>query len=155
MRMRIIAAVGLLLGWSVVLGGCGTSSNLHKYSQAQLNAIETRTVEASMHETFQAASNALFDAGYTIAMSDREGGIITGQRGKDNTAARVWVSPLISDTRFVISIQLREQAARQTDVRVKTSINGEPYVDEEAIDQIWTLMQRQVLMKEPLATIEG
>jgi hypothetical protein len=133
------------------LGGCGTSSNLSRYSQAQLNAIETRTVEASLAETFQAASNALFDAGYTIAMSDREGGLITGQRGDDKTAERFWISPYIQDTRFIISIQVREQSSSQTDARIKTSKNGEPYVDEEAIDQIWTLMQRQVLMKAPLA----
>ncbi len=154
MQTRFFAGIGALLMSLSLLGGCGTTSNLQKYSQAQLNAIETRTVEASMQETFQAASNALFDAGYTIAMSDRQGGIITGQRGKDNTAARMWISPLITDTRFVISIQVREQSDQQSDVRVKSSINGEPYVDEKAINQIWTLMQRQVLMKEPLAPID-
>ena len=51
-----------------------------KYTQSQITAIETRMIEASLGETFIAASGALFYAGYTIAMSDREGGLITGTK---------------------------------------------------------------------------
>ncbi len=137
----------VLLG--IILSGCTSTVNPNRFSQAQLNAIESRVVDATLEETYNAASGALFDAGYTIAMSDRAGGLITGNKGKDNSAARFWVSSMIQDTRFVISIQMRQSAPRQTDVRIKTSINGEPTIDKKAIDQIWTLMQRQVLMREP------
>lgn len=145
--MRATAAI-LSLMLAGFLGGCAASAP--RYSQAQLNAIESREVEASLDETFSAASNALFDAGYTIAMSDRQGGLLTGTKGKDNTAARIWVSPYIQDTHFTVSVQMRQQAPKLTVTRVKTSVNGEPYVKKEAIDQFWVLMQRQVLMKEPL-----
>ncbi len=149
--LGIIIALSSFLG----SGGCVTTSNLHRYSQAQLNAIESRIVDAELEETYQAATNALFDAGYTIQMSDRVGGIVTGYRGKDNSAARFWVSPLIRDTQYLISIQMRKISARQTNTRVKTSTNGEPYVNEDAINEIWKLMQRQVLMKAPMVIEEG
>lgn len=133
---------------ALLLTGCAAPAP--QYSQAQLNAIETREVDASMNETFSAASNALFDAGYTIAMSDRQGGLITGSKAKDNSSARIFNRD-IRDTQFVMSMQIRETAPNRSAVRVKTSVNGEPRVDKKAIDQIWSLMQRQVLMKEPLS----
>ena len=37
---------------------------------------------------FNAVSNALFDAGYTIKMSDRQAGLITGEKAKDMSSAR-------------------------------------------------------------------
>jgi hypothetical protein len=133
----------------LILTGCIASSQLH-LSQAQLNAIETREVDASMNETYNAASGALFDAGYTIAMSDRQGGLLTGTKAHDRSADRFWVSPYIEDTKFAVSIQIRETGPKFCTIRIKTSINGEPKVDKKAIDELWLLMQRQVLMKEPL-----
>lgn len=135
----------MVLGVAIALG-CQTTP---KYSQAQLNAIETREVDATFDATFNAAASALFDAGYTVAMSDRSAGLLTGSAGKDNSAARVWISPYIADSRFVLSMQVRQLNPNLCAVRVKTSVNGEPRVDKAAIDHIWTLMQRQVLMKEP------
>jgi hypothetical protein len=143
LRPTRLLACGLLL--STV--GCAST----QLTQAQLNAIETRDVDASMSETFSAASNALFDAGYTIAMSDRQGGLLTGKKSQDKTSERIWVSPYIKDTEFTISMQVREIGPKRCAVRVKTAINGEQQVDQKAVDQIWTLMQRQVLMKEPLS----
>ena len=127
--------------------GCESSNQL---SQAQLNALETREVDASMNETYNAASGSLFDAGYTIAMSDRQGGLLTGTRVIDKSKARFWISPYIEDIRLAISIQIREISPKSCTVRIKTSVNGSPKVDKNAIDQLWNLMQRQVLMKEPL-----
>ena len=137
----------LAILFSLVFTGCNSSP---KYSQAQLNSIETREVEADFSTTFNAASGALFDAGYTIAMSDREAGLLTGTQAVDRSAQRFWVSVYIEDTKFAISIQVREETSNLCTVRVKLSRNGQPFVDKEAIDKIWVLMQRQVLMKEPI-----
>jgi len=131
--------------------GCVSAPTASNFSQAQLTAIETREIEAGMSETYSAAASALFDAGYTIAMSDRDAGLLTGRKGKDNSAARAWISPDIRDTDFTISIQLRPITASSTAARVKTSVNGEPIVKKDAIDAFWNLMQRQVLMKAPPA----
>lgn len=132
-----------------LMSGCGSGSNIHKFSQAQLTALTTREVQASFGDTYKAATDAMFDAGYTIEESDRDGGILTGIQGKDQSAARFWVSPLIRDTVFRISVLLREVNTRSTTVRLSTSRNAEPYIDEKAIDQFWRLMERQVLMKAP------
>jgi len=151
--------------------GCAATRT---YTQAQLNAIETREVDADMEATFSAASGALFDAGYTIAMSDRNAGLLTGTRTKSNADARGWAglnnalvgvnkqlnpnyigvtqNTNIPDDQFIISAHVTKISPKRCEVRVKTSQNGQAYVDEGAINQIWVLMQRQVLMKEPLAT---
>ena len=144
--MRRCIGVSLIVA-CVMVGGCASSGP--KLTQAQITALETREIDASLSETFNAASSALFDAGYTISMSDREGGILTGTKSKDRSSERFWVSPYIRDTEFVVSIQMRESSSRRTTARVKTSVNGEPRVDKAAIDQLWVLMQRQVLMHEP------
>lgn len=149
--MKSIQSTKLIVSLAVICSlfiGCATSGS--RYSQAEMNAIETRIVDATFNETFSAASNALFDAGYTLSMSDREAGLLSGTAGKDNTAARIWISPFIGDLRFAISVQVRELSETQCSVRVKTSVNGEPKVDKKAIDNIWVLMQRQVMMKEPM-----
>lgn len=140
------AILGLLLLGTLTPLGC--SAPQPTLTQAQITAIETREVEASLAETFNAASSALFDAGYTIAMSDRAGGLLTGRKAKDRTSERMWISPYITDTEFIVSIQMRESGARRTTTRVKTAVNGESRVDKEAIDAIWVLMQRQVMMSE-------
>ena len=133
----------------VLILSCGCASS-PTYTQAQLNAIESREVDADVAATFNAASGALFDAGYTIAMSDRQAGLITGTKADSKKSERLWLSPGIEDDKFALSVQVQEAGQHRSSVRVKTSINGEPRVDKKAIDQIWVLMQRQVLMKEPV-----
>jgi hypothetical protein len=134
------------------MAGCSMGPEL---TQAQMNALETREVDAGFNETFNAASNALFDAGYTISMSDREGGLLTGTKADNKRAERAWFNnPGIEDDQYTVSIQLRETGPQRCSVRVKTSTNGEPVVNRKAIDQFWVLMQRQVLMKEP-TTVAG
>lgn len=144
-----VCALGIVVVVLTSFAGCSSGPKASSFTQAQLNAIETREVEAGLDESFAAASGALFDAGYTISMSDRNAGLLTGKKGTDNTAARIWVSPYIRDTDFTISVQLRPLGPQRTAARVKTSVNGEPVVKKEAIDAFWTLMQRQVMMKAP------
>ncbi len=136
----------------LLLGGCASQP---VYTQAQLNALETRSVEADFDETFDAASGALFDAGYIIAMSDREGGLITGTQTKQDTGwAAFWgTSPYFRS--LAISIQIRTDTPDRSLVRIKTQINGQTRVDETAIKKIWVLMQRQVMMSAPPADDQG
>ncbi len=137
-----------LFGLVVLLcAGCAAHP---RYTQSQLNAIETREVDASFDETYKAAASALFDAGYTIAMSDQLAGLVTGQKKNSRAAQRFWISPYIEDVQYQLSIQVRELEPQRCTVRVKTAVNGESRVQNKAIDQIWHLMQRQVLMNAPL-----
>lgn len=137
-----------LFGLVVLLcAGCAVQP---RYTQAQLNAIETREVDASFDETYKAAASALFDAGYIIAMSDRPAGLVTGQKKNSRAAQRFWISPYIEDVQYQLSIQVIEIEPQRCTVRVKTAVNGESRVQKKAIDQIWLLMQRQVLMNAAL-----
>ena len=147
--MRIFT-LGLLALLCCVAIGCSFGGT--KLTQAQMNALETREVDATFSETFNAASSALFDAGYTISMSDRDGGLLSGNKSNNRRAERFWLkNHNIEDDHFAISIQIQENGPRRCSVRVKTSVNGEPRSDKTAIDQLWVLMQRQVMMKEPAA----
>ena len=143
--MRTILPV-LLLNVSLLCGCMGP-----QLSQAQLNAIETREIDAGMDATFTAASGALFDAGYTVSMSDRQAGLLTGSKAKDRTADRLWWGEGVHDTQYTLSIQMRPDGKNHTTVRIKTSVNGESVVNKQAIDQVWLLIQRQVLMTAPTA----
>jgi hypothetical protein len=148
MKKTMMCCTAAFLALSLFGAGCASAP---KYTQAQLNAIETRVVDADLNETFNAVSNALFDAGYTIKMSDRQAGLITGEKAKDMSSARFWWGSYIKDIEYAISVHVRETSPKQCTVRIKTSENGEPQVNKEAIDQLWVLMQRQVLMKEPVS----
>lgn len=144
--------IGLVFCGSLLTSGC--QSPAPKLSQAQMNALETREVEASFDDTYRAASNAMFDAGYTIAMSDKSAGLLTGSRAKDRSADRMWVDRSIRDTLFLLSMQITSIDSKNCSVRVKTSVNGEARVNPQAINELWVLMQRQVMMKEPLPVSE-
>lgn len=148
MRTLSLTLLALLLCTSA---GCTFGPKL---TQAQMNALETREVDASFSQTFNAASSALFDAGYTISMSDRDAGLLSGTKSNNRRAERFWLkNQNIEDDNFAISVQIREDSPNRCSVRVKTSVNGEPRIDKNAIDQLWVLMQRQVLMKEPTAIV--
>ncbi len=128
---------------------CGTSSNMSKYTQAQITALTTRTVDASYDDTFKAATDALFDGGYTVSQSDYAGGTVSGYKRDDKSAERFWINPYIQDTDFRMSVLVRERSPVETSVRLSMAINGEPYIDEEAVDNFWQLMRRQVLIQAP------
>ena len=146
---RLQAAILIVLGICVAFGCGSAASNLRKYSQAQLTALTTRTVNASYDDTFAAAVDAFFDDGYTIAESDKAGGIVTGYLNDDRSVERAWVSRHIADKTFRMSVLLRSRGPQETSVRLSTSVNGEPYVDEDAINEFWTQMKRQVMIQEP------
>lgn len=135
--------------FALIAIACGATGNIHKYTQAQLNSITTREVEADFDKTFKAAVDAMFDSGYIVATSDRNGGIITGTKKDDRSSERFWISGAIPDTQFQVSVLLREIDKGNTSVRLSMALNGEPNVDEPWIDNYWRLMKRQVMMKDP------
>ena len=145
--------IWVIISHAVVMAGCVLFTP--PLGQAQLNAIETRDVDAGFDETFSAATGALFDAGYIISMSDREGGLLTGTRSIDRSRQRRLLDSKIEDTHFAVSVMIREAGSDRCSVRIKTSVNGVQKVNNRAIDQFWVLMQRQVLMKAPLALGSG
>lgn len=135
----------LLASVLVAASGCSTPP---RYSQAQLNAIETRIVDAPFDEAFNAASGALFDAGYIIVMSDREGGLLTASQRKLPSGWDFWFGSAYGQV-LTVSVHVREIDGERCQVRLKTAADGASTVNKEHVDEIWVLMQRQVLMSEP------
>ena len=143
-KVKSVIAISLI---SFCFMSCATS-NLSRYTQSQISAMTMRNVDASQSEAFMAATDAMFDVGFTIEESDREGGILTGSRAKDQTMARIWVSAYVRDTQYKMTVLIRELKPGECSIRLSMSKNGEAFVDEKIIDEFWRLMKRQVLLKE-------
>jgi len=143
------AILFIFLGIAVAFGCGGVTSNIDKFTQAQLTALTTRQVDATYEETYHAALDALFDSGFTVEESDHAGGIITGVLRDDRSTERMLLSRHIEDSEFRMSVLIRGRGSNLTSVRLSSSVNGEPYVDEKAIDRFWTMMKRQVLIQAP------
>jgi hypothetical protein len=95
-RTSLLLIPAMLFGMACV--SCAPTRNISQYSQAQLSAITTREVDADMNATYRAAIDAVFDSGFTVSHSDREGGVVTATRKIDRTQERIWVYPYINDS---------------------------------------------------------
>jgi len=136
----------------------GCASNKSKQmGQAAVKNFETRIVNAPCNSVFSAAIEALFDLGYQIKHSDKQSGIILGERQdarKSNRAAMAllfgWaaaasVRPIV----YNLTVLVKRVDEKTSNVRIKTSIDGEPILDKKAIDKVWVYVDRQVLMESP------
>ena len=143
----------------LTVAACASTGN-KKMGQAAIKNFETRSINASQDVVFTAATEALFDLGYIITHSDNDSGIIVGemqdQRNDDRAvmtilfgyAAGASVRPRVYNCTLLVK-PMEEDC---TNVRIKTSVDGEPKLDKRAIDQIWLYIDRQVLMETPPQT---
>lgn len=106
------------------LGGCVADQ---KYSQTELNALESREFDADFDRTFDAAIGTMFDLGFSIRASDKRAGFI--QAG----AVQMKVDPT---------------GSRRTSVRVSTSSFGQVRVNKELIDRILTRIDQRLTASE-------
>jgi hypothetical protein len=134
-----------------------------------MDALQVRLVEAPPDRAFAAASSALLDAGYQIHVSDADAGVMTGEKREDPAVAAnvtvIILTAILSEghaaqdlppTYHAVSVQVLPVSALHTNVRIRPFLNGLacPCTERDAagravVEQLWTLMQRQVLMKEP------
>jgi hypothetical protein len=157
------AAVLLTLLALLTLAGCIADPPM---TQSQMDALQVRLVEAPPERAFAAASSAIIDAGYDIHVSDGEWGILTAEKRQDPAlAANIAVMILstlarnptdLPPTFHAVSIQVLPVSQNRANVRIRPFINGQPCActkadseGREVVEQLWMLMQRQVLMKEP------
>lgn len=109
LRILLVIMVSAL---AALLCGCAADQ---KYSQTELNALESREFDADFDRTFDAAIGTMFDMGYTIQSSDKRAGFI--QAG-------------------AVQIKLDSAGPRRTSVRVSTSHFGQVRVNKDLIDKI-------------------
>jgi hypothetical protein len=157
-----IAALMILVPF---LGAVGCSAT-PKYTPTQMDALQTREVEAPLNRTFDAATNALLDAGYNMLLSDADAGLLTAEFRQDPAvAANVAVivgSALLTlgraptdlpPTYHEISLHVLPLGPSRSTVRIRCFENAQAIDEAKTVEQIWTLMQRQVLMKEPVKVL--
>ncbi|MFO0860940.1 MAG: hypothetical protein U0570_10315 [Phycisphaerales bacterium] len=160
----LLAAAGLLLA------GCEATPPM---TVTQLDALQVREVEAPADRAFAAASGALFDAGYQVHVSDADAGLLTGERREDpavaTNAAVVILSAILTrgagttdkpPDYYAVCIQVMPMTADRSSVRIRPFFNGRVQAAssapaQETVKELWTLMQRQVLMKEPSPAAKG
>lgn len=140
----------------IFLSGCITTGT-PPMTQAAIKAFETRTVDAPFEQVYSGAAEGLFDLGYTVVHTDKNTGILVGEKRMKKPGAE-WMK--ISDDmnkvirsesdyydilQLTLFIQTVDSAS--TKVRIKTAVNKSPQLNKEAIDEVWLYIERQVLME--------
>jgi hypothetical protein len=156
----------LAAGCAWALAGCTSSSST--LSPTQQDALQTRVVEGSTDRAFAAAADALIDAGYTVEVTDGEGGLLTGMRREDASvaehAAVLMLSALVSlgqsavlapPDRYAVCVQVLPRTGGLSSVRIRCYGLGGAEAERRETGQLWTLMQRHVLISEPVAPEPG
>lgn len=147
---------------SFVLAGCAAQPPL---TQTQIDALQVREVEVVPDAAFNALSNALLDSGYQVMVSDPDLRILTAQKRIDPApaadAAVITGTVLLSifsgrdmvrdlpPEFHAVSAVVGAGAPGRASVRFQTFVDGHPTTDQARVEELWVLVQRQVLMKEP------
>jgi hypothetical protein len=105
--------------------GCGVDQ---KYSQTELNALQTREFDYAFDPTFDATVGALFDLGYTIHTCDKRAGLVAAGIGHGVS----------------VQIKLDQADSRRTSVRVSTISGGQARVDKAKIEEVLNTIDRRL-----------
>jgi hypothetical protein len=139
-----------------ILPGCATTGI--EMGQATITAFETRTIDSSFEQVYLAATEVLFDLGYTIQHTDKNTGIIVGEKRvpKGGSGFIQFMDALAgtydhSESKYYsttqIDILIQPLDERTTKVRIKTLLDKKPQLNKKVIDEVWLYIERQVLMK--------
>lgn len=146
----------LIAACLVGMTSCGwMTSGGQQVGQAQIKNFETRSIDAAFDDVYAAATEALFDLGYQIKHSEKASGLIVGEQ-RQNYSETVYLGKGIWDTRdkqrvYDITLLIKPEKKKSTNVRIKTSVDGQPRLNKDAIDKVWVYIDRQVLMESPPA----
>ncbi|MGH7242854.1 MAG: hypothetical protein ACREJD_05495 [Phycisphaerales bacterium] len=148
----------------VALCACETTPPM---TATQMDALQVREVEAASDRAFAAASSALFDAGYIIHVSDADAGLLTAERREDPAVAvnatMVILTAILTrgagahekpPDYYAVCVEVLPEGSDRSNVRIRPFFNGQVQsadnpATRKTVQELWTLMQRQVLMKEP------
>lgn len=144
-----------ILVFAIALAGC-SSANEIKPGQLSLRAIETRPIDAPYDIAFRAATHSLFALGLTVSHTEKGAGIISAKRHEKNTAAKIGWAILIgvfsmmidTDTKIDLTMFLAPAGEKQTRLRIGVMKNGEVVTDQQIIDNIWVVTQREALVEQ-------
>lgn len=144
--------VHIALALLICLNGCGFLLSNQPMNQAQIKNFETRSIDSSFDSVYSAATEALFDLGYVIRHSEKASGLIMGEKTQTES---VWVpaSPgkpagsVDKQRTYSLTLLIKKEDTKSTNVRIKTSVDGEPKFNKRLVDQVWVYVDRQVMME--------
>ncbi len=121
-------------------------------TQAEVKEFETRELDAPFNKVYAAATEALFDLGYTMTHSDKETGVLVGEKRQRKDGA--WLSAAVVDhpreedlyDKIQLTILVRKKGSKSTKLRIKSSVNKETRFNRDAINEVWVYVQREVMM---------
>lgn len=144
--------------------GCATQSPMVAMSPVRQDALQVRDLDAPMPRAFAAATNALVNAGYTIEVTDGEGGLLTAWRREDPSiaehAAVLTLTTLLTlghapttapPHYYAVCMQLLPGTAGRSSVRICLYGHGNLKTEEALIDDLWISIQRDLLARAPAA----
>jgi len=138
--------------------GCASAPTASPPGQLATRDMETRDMRMSYDAAYKAASNAFFAIGYSIKHSDKASGIIVGAKSDPGTGKKVALVLLFGlpgaliDTKnnYEVTVMLTQKDKDFTTIRIGTSLNGQPVLNREIIDSIWTVVEREAMIDEPV-----
>lgn len=154
MKARIVKPVAVILIACLAAVGCGASTEIAP-GQLALRAMEVRPIDASYDVAFRAATHALFALGLTVKHTEKSAGILSASRTQKNTGAKVgWIllfgiAGAFVDTKSEIDVTMFLSPAgdKQTRMRIGLGRDGKIVVDQQIIDRIWVITQREALIE--------
>lgn len=148
--MQVVMKAALLSIAAILSAGCQTT-----LTQAEIKFLETRELDLSYEEAYQAAANGLFSLGYAITHSDKESGILSAQNSRGEAKWSITfllIIPLPSvgegTEEETVSLLLTPKSERLTQLRMKLVRDGEPVVDREVMTAIWQRIERAALLED-------
>ena len=150
------AALALIL----FAGGCASQSPIVAMTPTQQDALQVRELDAPPDRAFSAAANTLVNAGYTIELTDGEGGLLTAFRREDPSVARhvatltittiitLGQAPMLaSPYYFGVCVQVLPRPGNLASVRICLYGHDDLKTEEAIIDDLWIQMQRELLAR--------
>ncbi len=131
--------------------GCATTT----MTQAEIKFLETRELDLPYDEAYTAATNGLFSLGFTISHSDKESGILTGNRHDPRTGAKLTNALFFgviglaatSERNEAVSFMLNALSPEITLLRMKVVVDGKSVVDRELMTNIWQRIEREGMLE--------
>ncbi len=157
MNRALIRNLALVCFLACLCGCMLFNDSGQQVGQAEIKEFETRSVDAPFEKVYTAATGALFDLGYTIMHSDKQSGVLVGEKRQRNGESSMIFMPGAPPTRrpeselydfLELTFLVQPAGKHKTDVRIKTDVNKERKLDAKAINEAWLYVQRQVMMNE-------
>jgi hypothetical protein len=121
-------------------------------TQSQVKAIETRELDLSYGDTYDACLKAMFATGMTIQHTDKTSGVITGQSGdhvQRTSAGAIW-RPLFNVKK--VTLMVKSVTEKLTQIRMSVLVNEQPQLDHKLMTKIWQQIDAEAMLESRPAT---